>query len=73
MNKVEQIAELNSDRAGRCYQFVWRGALSYRLKFAMRVTQLTPSCLIESLAGVVDSLGILFYQAIARPLLHAMG
>lgn len=58
VKSVEQIAESKVDGTGGCYRFAWRGALPYRLDFAMQVTRFIPSCLIEGrVTGDVNGLG----------------
>lgn len=62
VKSVDELTASNSDGVGGRYQFVWRGALPYRLKFAMHVTQFMPSQMIEGhVTGDVKGVGTWFF------------
>ena len=64
---VKSVVELNAsnrDGVGGHYQFIWKGALPYRLEFAMHVTQFIPSCMIEGyVTGDVRGKGTWFLSS----------
>lgn len=59
VKSVDELAPCNSEGVGGQYHFVWKGALPYRLRFVVHVTQVIPSRMIEGLVmGDVKGVGI---------------